>query len=122
MAKSNILDPKPENCRRIKCDTPILTNEQTIAIKAISDPNYKAVTIPMLYNIKEENGLENAIENIFEAVDIAIDNGCNMIVLSDKGVDENKCAIPALLAGAGLHHHLIRQGTRMKVSIILENW
>lgn len=118
--EKNILDPKPENCRRIKCDTPILTNEQTIAIKAISDPNYKAVTIPMLYNIKEENGLENAVENIFEAVDIAIDNGCNMIVLSDKGVDENKCAIPALLAGAGLHHHLIRQGTRMKVSIILE--
>ena len=62
----------------------------------------------MLYNPKEENGLETALDKMFEAVDIAMDNDYNIIVLSDKGVDENKCAIPALLAGAGVHHHLIR--------------
>ncbi len=118
--EKNLLEPKASNCKRIRCSTPILTDEQTSNIKSIKDKAYKAVTIPMLYNTMEKNGLDNALNCIFEAVDIAIDNGFNIIVLSDKGVDENKCAIPALLAGAGLHHHLIRQGTRMNVSIILE--
>ncbi len=119
--EKNILDIKAENCRRIKCDTPILSDESIKAIKEISNEGYKAITIPMLYNVKEENGLEVAIENIFKAVDIAIERGFNIIVLSDKGVNERKCAIPALLAGAGLHHHLIKNGTRMKVSIVLES-
>ncbi len=118
--EGNMLQPKGENCHRIRSNTPILTDEQMADLKAVNMDGYKAVTIPMLYNPKEKNGLENSIENLFSAVDIAIDNEYNIIVLSDKGVDANKCAIPALLAGAGLHHHLIRSGTRMKVSIILE--
>ena len=118
--EGNLLVPEGKNCHRIRSNTPILTNEQMANLKAIDMEGYKAVTIPMLYNPKEKNGLENAIENLFSAVDIAIDNNYNIIVLSDKGVDSNKCAIPALLAGAGLHHHLIRSGTRMNVSIVLE--
>ncbi len=116
----NMLEPRAKVCKRIRSNTPILTNKQMSDLKAISEKDFKAVTIPMLYNIKEKNGLETALDNLFEAVDIAIDNKCNIIVLSDKGVDENKCPIPALLAGAGLHHHLIKTGTRMKVSIVLE--
>ncbi len=116
----NLLEPRAKVCKRIRSNTPILTNKQMSDLKSISEKDFKAVTIPMLYNIKEKNGLETALDNLFEAVDIAIDNKCNIIVLSDKGVDENKCPIPALLAGAGLHHHLIRTGTRMKVSIVLE--
>ncbi len=118
--EGNLLEPKGENCHRIRSNTPILTNKQMADLKSIDMEGYKAVTIPMLYNPKEKNGLENSIENLFSAVDIAIDNNYNIIVLSDKGVDSSKCAIPALLAGAGLHHHLIRSGTRMKVSIVLE--
>lgn len=116
----NILDPKDKNCRRIRSNSPILTDEELNRIKAIDMDGFKAVTIPMLYNINEQGGLKSAMENLFEAANIAIDSNYNILILSDKGVDENNCAIPALLAGAGLHHHLIRMGTRMKVSIVLE--
>ncbi len=116
----NLLEPKGRNCRRIRCASPILTNKQLQALKTIDEQDFKAVTVSMLYDPSEKEGLSNAIENIFKAVDIAIENKYNIIVLSDKGVNAQKCAIPALLAGAGLHHHLIRKGTRMKVSIVLE--
>ena len=65
--------------------------------------------------------METAMDTIFEAADIAIENGYNIIILSDKGVDKDKAPIPALLVASGLHHHLIRKGTRMKVSIVLES-
>ncbi len=116
----NMLDPKAKNCKRIRSNSPILTNKQLDDLKKIDMADFKAVTIPMLYNINEKAGLSRALDNLFEAVDMAIDNKYNIIVLSDKGVDREKCPIPALLAGAGLHHHLIRKGTRMKVSIVLE--
>ncbi|MBQ6555768.1 MAG: glutamate synthase subunit alpha, partial [Firmicutes bacterium] len=116
----NLLDPKGRNCRRIKSSTPILTNKQLQALKSIDEKDFKAVTVSMLYDPSEIEGLTNALDNIFRAVDIAIENKYNIIVLSDKGVDAQKCAVPALLAGAGLHHHLIRKGTRMRVSIVLE--
>ncbi len=116
----NLLEPKGRNCKRIYSDTPILTNARLEALKTIDEKDFKSVTISMLYNPDEKTGLAKALDNLFEAVDIAIDNKYNIIVLSDKGVDEHKCAIPALLAGAGLHHHLIRKGTRMRVSIVLE--
>ena len=118
--EKNLLKAEPQNCKRIRCNSPILTNKEMADLKAIKENDFKAVTISMLYNPKEENGLETALDKMFEAVDIAMDNDYNIIVLSDKGVDENKCAIPALLAGAGVHHHLIRNGKRMNASIILE--
>ena len=81
---------------------------------------FNSVTIPMLYNAKEKDGMAKAIDDIFKAVDIAVENGRNIIILSDKGVNSEKYAIPALLASSGVHHHLIRKGLRMNVSIILE--
>ncbi len=116
----NILNPQGKNCHRIRSNSPILTNEELDKIKSIDMEGFKSVTIPILYNINEKGGLKSALDNLFEAANIAIDNKYNILILSDKGVDKNKCPIPALLAGAGLHHHLIRMGTRMKVSIVLE--
>lgn len=68
-----------------------------------------------------EHALEVAMERLCEAADLAIRQGCNLLILSDRGVDEKHAPIPALLAVAGLHHHLIREGTRTKVSLILES-
>ena len=118
--EKNLLNPTGENCRRIRCKTPIITNEELDKIKKIDEDGFKAVTIPMLYNAKEKDGMVRAIEDIFKAVDIAVENGCNIIVLSDKGVTSEKYAIPALLASSGVHHHLINKGSRMNVSIVLE--
>jgi len=118
--EKNLLNPTEDNCRRIKCATPILTNKQLNKIKHINEKGFHSVTIPMLYNAKEKDGMIKAISDIFHAVDIAIENGCNIIVLSDKGISSEKYAIPTLLASSGLHHHLIRKGSRMNVSIVLE--
>ena len=116
----NMLEPKGRNCRRIKSATPILTDKQLMALKTIDEKDFKAVTLPMLYDPTQKEGLTRALDDLFAAADTAIGNKYNIIILSDRGVNEKKCAIPALLAGAGLHHHLIAKGTRLRVSIVLE--
>ena len=118
--EKNLLKPESSNCRRIKCDSPILTNKQLDKLKCIEENDFNSVTIPILYNAKEKDGMIKALDDIFKAVDIAVENGCNIIILSDKGVNSEKYAVPALLASSGVHHHLIRKGTRMNVSIVLE--
>ena len=119
--ESNLLEQSEENCRRIRAASPILTNEELNKLRNIELEGYKAITIPILFNAGQPGDLENACDTVFDAADIAIENGYNLIILSDKGMDETKAPIPALLVTSGLHHHLIRRGTRMKVSIILES-
>ena len=119
--ESNLLEQKADNCRRIRAASPILTNEELNNLRNIQKDGYKAITLPILFNAKQPGDLENACDTVFDAADIAIENGYNLIILSDKGMDETKAPIPALLITAGLHHHLIRRGTRLKVSILLES-
>lgn len=119
--EQNLLTSSELNCRKVRALSPILTNEELQKLRDINLEGFKSITIPALFNTKQQNDMEAAMETIFEAADIAIDNGCNIIILSDKGVDENKAPIPALLVSSGLHHHLLRRGTRMKVSIVLES-
>ena len=76
----------------------------------------------MVYPVRDGGpGLETALQQLFTDVDKAIDEGINIIILSDRMMDRDNAAIPALLASAGLHHHLIRRGTRTKVGLILES-
>lgn len=119
--EQNLLTSSELNCRKVRALSPILTNGELQKLRDINLEGFKSITIPILFNTKQENDMEAAMETIFEAADIAIDNGCNIIILSDKGVDKNKAPIPALLVASGLHHHLLRHGTRMKVSIVLES-
>lgn len=119
--EQNLLTSSELNCRKVRAMSPILNNEELQKLRDINIEGFKSITIPALFNVNQENDMEAAMETIFEAADIAIDNGCNIIILSDKGVDENKAPIPALLVSSGLHHHLLRRGTRMKVSIVLES-
>ncbi|MFQ5787332.1 MAG: glutamate synthase central domain-containing protein, partial [Thermodesulfobacteriota bacterium] len=118
----NILDPKPESCRKIKLNIPILRNEELSKLKSIDDGRFKAVTLPILYHVSEgSKGLEKSLVDLFENADEAISEGANLLILSDRGFDETKSPIPALLAVSGLHHHLIRNGNRMKLGLILES-
>ena len=118
--EQNLLTSSELNCRKVRASSPILTNEELEKLRNISLEGFKSITLPALYNVHQENDMEAAIDTICKATDIAIDNGYNIIILSDKGINEDKAPIPALLCAAGLHHHLIRHGTRMKVSIVLE--
>lgn len=118
--EQNLLTSSELNCRKVRTNSPILSNEELTKLRNINLEGFKSITLPALYNVHQENDLEMALDTICEAADIAVENGYNIIILSDKGVNADKAPIPALLCGSGLHHHLIRKGTRMKVSIILE--
>ncbi|BAG00578.1 glutamate synthase large subunit [Microcystis aeruginosa] len=119
-AERNLLDPQPESCHLIKLNSPILTNAQLARLQGNSE--FKTVTIPILFDpTSGVEGMRSTIEAICQEVDEAILAGASIIILSDRGIDKNHAPIPSLLAVAGLHHHLIRQGTRTRVGLVLES-
>ena len=118
--EQNLLTSSELNCRKIRANSPVLTNEELAKLRTVKREGFKSITLPMLFNTRAEDDMEAAIATICRAADIAIENGYNIIILSDKGASRDKAPIPALLAASGLHHHLIRRGTRMKASIVLE--
>jgi glutamate synthase (ferredoxin) len=120
--EGNLLEPTPQSGRLVKMHYPILTNEELEKLRHISRPGFKSVTLPILF--KAANGpseLAKALDVVFAAADKAIVDGANIVVLSDRGVSATLAPIPALLAVSGLHHHLIRSGTRTKIGLILES-
>ena len=120
--EGNLLEPLPESARLIKMHYPILTNEELEKLRHINRPGFQAVTLPILYPVADGvKGLENALEQMFKAADKAIQDGTNIVILSDRGINMQQAPIPALLAVAGLHHHLIRSGTRTRIGLILES-
>ncbi|MEM7760637.1 MAG: glutamate synthase large subunit, partial [Cyanobacteria bacterium P01_A01_bin.40] len=120
-SERNLLDPQPKSCHLIKLKTPIITNAELAKLKQLKG-DFQSLTLPILFDPKQGvQGLENAITDICNKADQAIATGTSIIILSDRDVDQNKAPIPALLAVAGLHHHLIRQGTRTRVGIVLES-
>src|SRR6185436_2125871 len=91
-------------------------------LRQIDQPGIKSITLPILFKPSEgKAGLEHAIVELCQAADRAIANGTTILILSDKGVDRAHAPIPALLASSGLHHHLIRSGTRTRVGLVLES-
>jgi glutamate synthase (ferredoxin) len=121
-AERNLLKPEPESCHLIKLKTPILTNSELAKLKAIDEAGFQSITIPILFDPRQGTpGFEQALAEIFAQADRAIAQGISILILSDRGVDYDHAPIPALLAVAGLHHHLIRNGTRTRVGLVLES-
>ncbi len=114
----NLLEEREENCRMLKVDNPILTNTDLLKIKNMKREGFKAAEIPIVYY--KNSGLEKAIDYLFIEVDRAIREGANILILSDRGVDEYHVAMPSLLALSGLQQHLVRTKKRTSVAIILE--
>jgi glutamate synthase (ferredoxin) len=120
--EGNLLEPTPESCRMVKMHYPILTNVEMEKLRHINRSTFKSATLPILFKAADgPKGLENAMEELFAAADSAIADNANIVVLSDRGITSALAPIPALLAVAGLHHHLIRSGTRTKIGLILES-
>ncbi|MEG3881659.1 glutamate synthase large subunit [Microcoleus sp. herbarium7] len=121
-SERNLLKPEPESCHLIELKTPILSNEELAKLKHVNVGNFKSVTVPILFDPKTGvKGLEQALEDVFAAADSAIASGVNILILSDRGINPDQAPIPALLAVAGLHHHLIRKGTRTRAGLVLES-
>ncbi len=114
----NLLQDKPENCAVLRLDRPILTNGEMQRIKNSAHASLRVACVPMLYYRSET--LEHALEHLFVVCDRAYKNGANVLILTDRGVDENHMAIPSLLAVSALEQHLIRTRRRTAVSVILE--
>ena len=118
----NILEPTSDCARLIRLEHPILTDRELDKLLGISLPGFCAEALPLLFFAKESPGaLERALETLFAAADAAIAKGSNILILTDRGVDRERAAIPALLALSGLHHHLIRQGNRTRVALLVES-
>ncbi|MFO0544166.1 MAG: glutamate synthase large subunit [Pseudanabaena sp.] len=121
-AERNLLNPEPESCHLIELKTPILSDAEFAKLKHINEGGFKSATLSTLFAPKSGvSGLEAAIAEICAKADQAITDGVNILILSDRGVDASNAPIPALLAVSGLHHHLIRTGTRTRVGLVLES-
>ena len=120
--ESNLLNPTSISCQRVKINSPILTNEELSKMSNISVSGMKTKKVSILYEVKKgSQGLDQALNRVCAAVDKAIDDGYSFVILSDRGVNDKETAIPALLATAGVHHHLIRNGKRTRLGLILES-
>ena len=115
----NLLEDRAENCNVLQINNPILTNVDLLKIKYMDRPGFKVETVSLLYY--KQPRLDRALDHLFVACDRAYKNGANILILSDRGVDENHVAIPSLLAVAALEQHLIRTKKRTAVSVILES-
>ena len=115
----NILEEKPENCKVLKIHNPILTSTDLLKIENMNVDGFKAAKVPIIYY--KGIALEKAIEQVFVDVDKAHKDGANIIILSDRGVDEYHVQIPALLAVSAVHQHLVKTKKRTTLSLILES-
>jgi glutamate synthase domain-containing protein 2/glutamate synthase domain-containing protein 1/glutamate synthase domain-containing protein 3 len=121
-AEGDLLNPRPEDCRRIRIPSPLLSNADLAKLREIRDPGFQATTLPILFpSGSDGKSLEAALEDLFAAADTAITAGHNLLILSDRAVSREQAPIPALLAVSGLHQYLIRQGTRSRVSLLIES-
>jgi glutamate synthase (ferredoxin) len=120
--EGNLLMPSPASCRQIALDLPILDNDDTAKLKQLDNwRGFKSAVLPMLFPAAEgARGMENSLEAIFRMACAAIEAGANLLILSDRGVDATHAPIPSLLACAGLHHHLVREGMRTRAGLVIE--
>lgn len=115
----NLLEERAENCKVLKIHNPILTSTDLLKIKSMKIPGFKVETIPIIYY--KNTSLERAIDRIFVEADRAYKEGANILILSDRGVDENHVAIPSLLAVSAMQQHLVSTKKRTAVAMILES-
>ena len=115
----NVLEEKPENCRVLKINNPILTNTDLMKIKNLKADGFKVEVLPIIYY--KNTSLEKAVDRLYIEADRAYRDGANIIILSDRGVDENHVAIPSLLAVAALQQYLVKTNKSSSLSLILES-
>ncbi len=118
-SSGNVLEEKEENCKMLRINNPILTNTDLLKIKNMNVEGFKVETIPLTYY--KNTSLEKAIEHLFVEADRAYREGANILILSDRGVDEHHVAIPSLLAVSAMQQHLVQTKKRTSLSVVLES-
>ena len=115
----NILEEKPENCCVLRINNPILTNTDMLKLKSLNTESLRAAVVPITYY--KNTSLEKAIDRLFIEADKFYRDGANILILSDRGVDENHVAIPSLLAVSAMQQHLVRTKKRTSVALVIES-
>ncbi len=121
--EGNLLEADPTACRQIKIEFPILHNDQVAKLRHLPPGSpFRSTTLPLLYNPDEDGpGLERAMAALCRKASEAVTAGYGILILSDRGVDATHAPIPSLLATAGVHHHLVREGSRTKCGLLVES-
>ncbi|MCB0155699.1 MAG: glutamate synthase subunit alpha, partial [Anaerolineae bacterium] len=120
-ARRNLLEETADHAHLIELTSPVLSDTDLAALKGVGDPRFQTHTIPMRYPVEQrEEGLKRALDRLCKMAEAAIDNGKTIVILSDLGIDAQHAPIPSLLAVGAVHHHLVRQGRRMQVSLVVE--
>jgi glutamate synthase domain-containing protein 2/glutamate synthase domain-containing protein 1/glutamate synthase domain-containing protein 3 len=120
--EGNLLDETPKHCHTLKLLEPILTNRDLEKMRRVSQGDFLATMLPMLFRVDGgEKELERALDGLCRRASLAIKSGYTIIILSDRGVDEEYAAIPSLLALTAVHNHLVREKTRTQVALVVES-
>jgi glutamate synthase (NADPH/NADH) large chain len=121
-SEGNILEETPKNCHTLKLRHPVISNWRLEKLRRVSWGNFLATSLPMLFRVNNgEKQLEEAIETLCRRASLAIKSGYTLLILTDRGVDHEYAPIPSLLALSAVHNHLIREGTRNQVALIVES-
>ena len=115
----NLLQESADNCHVLKIENPILSDLDLLKIKAMDRPGFKVAVVPILFY--KSTPMDRVLEYLFVAVDKAYREGANILILTDRGVDENHVAIPSLLAVSAVHKHLVKTKKCTALSLILES-
>ncbi|MEO8594963.1 MAG: glutamate synthase large subunit [Candidatus Solibacter sp.] len=118
----NILSETPQHCHTLKLPHPILNNRDLEKLRRVSQGDFLATTLPMLFAVEDgAKGLERALTQLCRRVSLAVQSGYTLLILSDRGVDEEYAPIPSLLAMTAVHNHLVREETRTQCALIIES-
>ena len=119
--EKNLLEETPRHARLLRCNRPILTDEELERIRQISLPGFRALTLPALFKVADAgDGLRGALDALCAQAEQAVRGGVNLLILSDRDVDPERAPIPMLLATGAVHHHLVRGGLRTQCGIVCE--
>src|SRR5665213_540929 len=121
-SEGNILEETPKNCHTLKLRHPVISNWRLEKLRRVSWGSFLATSLPMLFRVSGgEQQLEESVENLCRRASLAIKSGYTLLILTDRGVDHEYAPIPSLLAMSAVHNHLIREGTRNQVALIVES-
>ena len=120
--EGNLLDPRPESCRQIKIEYPVVDNDQLATLRYVYEPGFRSITLQMVFDPRQDGpGLERALSALMHEASEAVDAGYTILILSDRGADRDRAPMPSLLATAGVHHHLVRLGKRTHCALVVES-
>jgi glutamate synthase (NADPH/NADH) large chain/glutamate synthase (ferredoxin) len=121
-SERNLLDETAEHARQLVIDNPILLDEELERLRHVDSAIFKSRTLDTTWPVAEgPEGMERRLEQVFAEADAALAGGVNIVILSDRALGPERMAMPAVLAVSGLHHHLVRAGTRLQTGLVVES-